>query len=195
MDASTSAVPDPKLLLKSVLDRYHGHLLPATFALALNDTVKGDLHLPWEVESHRLFDDVCSASLATLAADADEVLVSITNVLRVDRDVRHRPCLHPLTLLFGLGPSFGLKIQALLDGVLVSPSKGTEDKVASVRVTGFDGHIVASGNDFDDTGEVGAIKVRGNALGVEVEREGEEVDISCTLAIAEQTPFDTLTTS
>jgi hypothetical protein len=48
-----------------------------------------------------------------------------------------------------------------------------------------DGQLVALGHDVDDGGQVREVDLGVDALGVEVERERDEVDIAGPLAVAE----------
>ena len=62
-------------------------------------------------------------------------------------------------------------------------------------MTRVDGKIVALSNDFDDVIEVGEVDFGMNALGVEVQSQVHQIYVAGTLPVAEQTTFDTVSTS
>ena len=59
----------------------------------------------------------------------------------------------------------------------------------------MDGDVVALGHDVSDGIEVGEVYFGVNALGVEVQSQVHQVDIAGTLPVAEQTAFNTISTS
>ena len=100
--------------------------------------------------------DVGHAALAGLAVHPDHGLVGATDVLRVDRQVRHLP----LLLLHGYAGRGGVALEgleALLDRVLVRAGERRVDQVTAVRVPLVHGRLVAvldGATDLVDVGEV-----------------------------------------
>ncbi len=131
------------------------------------------------------------AALAGLGVHADDGLVRTADVLRVDRQVRHQP--HEV-LQIGAGAVGGglTGLKALLDGVLVGAGEGGEHEVAGVRVTLGDLQLVAVLDGLADFRNVGVVDLRVDALGQQVQAEGDEVDVAGTLAVAQQAAFHTV---
>ena len=59
-------------------------------------------------------------------------------------------------------------------------------------MTGMDGKVVAGSDDIDDSLDIGEIDFGVDALCVEIEREVDEVDVACTLAVPKQASLDTV---
>lgn len=80
--------------------------------------------------------------------------------------------------------------KALLDRILVGPGEGTDDKLAAVRRTRMDGDLGTVFDSVNNRGDVGEVDIGVDALGVEVERKSDEVDIAGAFAVAEEAAFD-----
>ena len=80
--------------------------------------------------------------------------------------------------------------EALLDRVLVRAAEGGEDQFAGVRLARRHGHAGAALIHFADGVEVGEIELRVDAVHVEVQRHGDDVEIAGALAVAEERAFD-----
>ncbi len=119
------------------------------------------------------------AALAGLAVDADDRVVAAAQVGRVDGQVGDFPG--------GVGL---LHREALLDGVLVRAGEGREDQVAGVGVARVHGQLVAVFDAAADFVDVGEVQARMDALGVQVQRQGDQVHVAGALAVAEQAAFD-----
>lgn len=65
-----------------------------------------------------------------------------------------------------------------------------EDELASVRVTLGRHHLITAADDLNDLGKVREVEVRRHTLGIEVERESNEIDVPGPLAITEEAAFD-----
>src|SRR5690606_37493619 len=69
------------------------------------------------------------------------------------------------------------------------------NQVADVRVARVHLDLVALFDDFAHAVDVGEVQLRVNALGVQVQCHGHEIDVAGTLAVAEQAAFDTIRAS
>ncbi len=74
----------------------------------------------------------------------------------------------------------------------MAAGEGGEHQLASVRMAGVDGQLVAVFHRFHDALHVGEVEARIDALGVEVQRQGHEVDVARALPIAEEATLDTV---
>lgn len=72
----------------------------------------------------------------------------------------------------------------------MGPRKGGEDELSSPRVSRVNSEVVALRDGIDDIVEVGEVELRGNALGVKVEGEGDDVDVAGALAVPEEAALD-----
>ena len=139
-----------------------------------------DLHPPRQVEAVLGLHHVGDAALAGLAVDADHRLVRAPDVLGVDRQVRHAP----------LVVVRGQRLEALLDGVLVAAAERRVDEVAGVRVAGVHGQAVAVLGDAAQGVDVGDVELGVDAVGEQVHRHVDEVEVAGALAVAEQRALD-----
>src|SRR5690606_11386736 len=103
---------------------------------------------------------------------------------RVDRQVRDFPQFVGFLLS-----------QAFLDGVLVRAGEGGKDQVASVRVTGVHGQLVAVLGGATHFVDVREVQFRVHALGVQVQGQGHQANVAGALAATEQAAFDTVCAS
>jgi hypothetical protein len=161
------------------------HLLGGLVGDCLDDLVESDLHSSGEVQAEALLDEVGHATLARLGIDTDDGFVGAPQIGGVDREVWDLP--NGVILLFPFG-------EALFDRVLMTPGKRGEDELAGPRVAGVNGQVVALGDGLDRLEQAGEVEVGMDALGVEVDAEGDEVDVSGALAVAEETAFYTVAT-
>ena len=86
-------------------------------------------------------------------------------------------------------------IHALLDGVLVGAREGREDEVAAVRVTVVHAHAGHAFVDFADGAEVTEVEVRVDAVREHVQRDGDDIEVTRALAVAEERAFDAVRAS
>ena len=177
------------LVLEDRPDVLRRDLAALGVGLRLDDLRELDLHPAGQVQLVVVLQDVRDAALAGLRVDADDGLVGAADVLRVDRQVRHRP----LQVVDGdaLGLRVGLHgVEALLDGVLVGAGEGRVDQVAHVRVARVDLHLVAVLPRTADLVDVGEVDLRVDALREQVHAQGDQVDVAGALALPEQTALD-----
>ena len=121
------------------------------------------------------------AALAGLAVDADHRLVVAADVLRVDRQIGHLE--QRLVALL-------LRLEALLDRVLMRAGERGVDELADVRMALVNRQLGAELGHFADRVDVAQIEPRIDALGEEIERHGDDVDVAGALAVAEQSALD-----
>ena len=82
--------------------------------------------------------------------------------------------------------------EALLDGVLVGAGEGREHEVTHVGMARVDGQTRAVLELARHSVDIGEVKSRHDTLGVHVERDGNDVHVAGTLAVAEQATFDAI---
>ena len=82
------------------------------------------------------------------------------------------------------------RLEALLDGVLVGAGEGGVDEVAAVGVALGDGQLVAVLHRAPDLVDVGEVDLRVDALGEQVQAQGDQADVAGALAVAEQAALD-----
>jgi hypothetical protein len=165
--------------VQQAVDLLGGHFQAQAVGFTLHHLAELDLHATRQADAVFLLEQVGDAAFARLAVDADHRFVAAADVGRVDRQVRHFPQL-----------AFLLLGEALADGVLVRAGERGVDQVADVRVTWVHRHLVALFDDLAHAVDVGEVQLRVDALGVEVQRQGHQVDVTGALAVAEQAAFD-----
>lgn len=73
--------------------------------------------------------------------------------------------------------------------------EGGKDELAGPGVARVHGEVVALCDGVDHVVEIGEVEVGRNALGVEVKRERDEVDVAGALAVAEEAALDAVRAS
>jgi hypothetical protein len=123
--------------------------------------------------------------------DCELTRMTASQVLRVDRQVGHRPGVlvdrHP-----GRRRVLGEGVEALLDRVLVRTGEGGVDQVARVRVALVHRELVAVLDGPLDLVDVREVDHRVDALGEQVEPQRHQIDVSGALAVAEQAALDSV---
>ena len=141
-----------------------------------------DLHGARQVEAVLGAQDVGDAALARLGVDADDRLVGAPGVLGVDRQVGHLP--HLVVVADGGHP--------LLDRVLVRTGEGRVDEFAHVGVAHVHRQPVRVLGDVAGLVDVADVQFGVDALGEEVERQRDDVDVAGALAVAEERALDAI---
>ncbi|CAM5322131.1 hypothetical protein SSTU70S_05177 [Stutzerimonas stutzeri] len=80
--------------------------------------------------------------------------------------------------------------KTLADRVLVRAGKRGVDQIADVGMARMDRQLIAFLDHLAHGIDVGEVQLRIDALGVEVQRHGDEVDVAGGLAVTEQAAFD-----
>jgi len=113
--------------------------------------------------------------------------VCATDVMWIDGEVRDIPRSFAFTLL-PFSKSF-------LNGVLVRAAKRSEHEFARVRMTRINAHARTAFVDFLNDTEIREIKPTINAVHVEVQSHCDDVEVACSLSVAKQRTFNSLSTS
>ena len=182
-------LPGEVLAREHLPDRLGRHLAAVGVGALLDDPAELDLRAPRQVELVLGLEDVGHPALAGLAVDPDHGLVGATDVLGVDREVRHRPRVVGDGYA-GLGGVAVEGLEALLDGVLVGAGERGVDEVAAVGVPLGDRQLVAVLDRAPDLVDVGEVDLRVDALGEEVQPQGHQADVAGALAVAEEAALD-----
>jgi len=69
-----------------------------------------------------------------------------------------------------------------------------EDELSGVRSPRVNGDVGASGNDLDAFLQVGEVQFGADTLSVHVESESDQVDVSGTFTVSEETTFNSVGT-
>jgi hypothetical protein len=177
------------LSLKEIHQLLGRQLLSNHLGLLLDHLGEGNLQASGQIELQRSQNDPGGSSLAGLRIDSNDCLVGSANVLGVKRQVGDLP----LSLALGhLILDVFDSSKALLDGVLVRAGEGTHHQLAAVGSSGVHGDLVASLHNVDDRGDVGEVNLGMHALGVQIQTQSDEVDVSGSLAVAKQTALDSV---
>src|SRR5699024_6416721 len=150
-----------------------------------------DLHSAGQFDTVLGFQQVGDAALAGLGVHSDHGVVAAADIGGVDGQVRHPPRDRRFRLSFGGGlvTVFG---EALLDRVLVGAAERGVGEVADVGVSGVDLDAVAVLDGAADLVDVGEVDHRVDALGVQVQCEGGDVDVAGAFPVAEDAALDPL---
>ena len=167
--------------LQQGVDLRGGHLQAHAVGFGLDYLAEFDLHATRQADVVFLLQQVGDTAFARLAVHTDHRFVAATDVGRVDRQVRH----FPQCVGFLLG-------EALADCVLVGAGERSVYQIADIRVTWVHLDLVALLDDLAHAVDVREVQLRVHALGVEVQRDGYQVDVTGTLAVAEQAAFDAI---
>jgi len=163
------------------VDLFGTHLQAQAVGFLLHHLAELDLHAPRQADAVFLLEQEGDAALAGLAVDANHGLVAAADVGRVDRQIRHLP--DALLILLG---------KALANRILVRAGERGMHKVADIGVARVYWQLVAFLHHLAHGVDVGEVQLRVNALGVHVQRHGDQVDVAGALAIAEQAAFDAI---
>ena len=169
---------------EDVVDLLRGQLAALGVGDRLHLLGEVDLEAAGQLEAVPVGEQVGDAALAGLRVDADDRLVVAAEVARVDRQVRHVPD--------RVGALLALGVHALLDRVLVRARERGVDELARPRVARVHRQLVALLDDPPRLVEPREVELRVDALGEQVERERDDVDVAGALAVAEQRPLDAL---
>ena len=171
-----------------------GHLAALCVGASLNNLRELHLRTARQVQAVILLEQVGHAALTGLRVHANNSLVGAAQIARVDRQVRDLP-VNLIHALAGLGGGALQGLEALLDGVLVRTRERGEDQVAAVRGTLVHLQLVAVLDGLADTVNVREINLRVNALGIQVQAQGHQVDVTGALAVTEQAALDAVRAS
>ncbi|AIY16786.1 hypothetical protein KR76_08400 [Pimelobacter simplex] len=166
-------------------------LSPGRVGVRLDPAAEVDLQAPRQLDAELGLQQVGDAALAGLRVHPDHLVVGASEVGRVDGQVGHPP-LDLGGRLAELGGAGAVLGEALADGVLVGAAEGGVDQVADVGVARVDLDAVAVLDGAADLVDVGEVDHRVDALGVQVERQGGDVDVAGPLAVAEDAALDAL---
>jgi hypothetical protein len=118
----------------------------------------------------------------------------LPDVSRIDGQIRDIPILR---ISFGSSQFMtgSLSFESLFDGVLMRTREGGVNKFTCVWVTRMDGQIIALCHSIYNGLYVIEIQARMDALGVEIQSQVYEVDISGAFSIAEKTTLNSIPAS
>ena len=80
--------------------------------------------------------------------------------------------------------------QTFFDGVLMRTAEGGEDQFAGIRLARGDGHAGAAFIDGDQLAQMGKIQPGINAVHVEIQGHGHEVQVAGAFAVAKERALD-----
>ena len=134
-------------------------------------------------------EQVCHTALAGLRVDPDDSFVAASEVFRINRQVWHSPFQlgNRDTTAGGLGIH---RLEALLDRILVAAAECRVHQVACPRGALVHPQLVAVLGGAAHLVEIAEVDLRVDALGEQVDPQGDQVDVARALAVAEQTALD-----
>ena len=86
-------------------------------------------------------------------------------------------------------------LESFLNGILMRATKCADDELATIWCSGMDWDLVANFYDIDDPVQIREVDIRVNTLRIEVQGEGNEINISSSLTIPKETTFHSICTS
>ena len=178
------------LVLKVFFFEGFHHLLwlnLAAFLLGniLDDICKFSLHLLWQFVAIDGIHHKGNAALAGLAVDTNHRLIFSANVCRIDRKIRDFPIFISALLH---------RMYALIDGILMGSGKSGKYQFAGIRMTHIYMHLAASLIDLNDLLDILDLQFRIDTLGEHIVSNRQNIHITGTLAIAEQSTLNTVCT-
>ena len=151
------------------------------FGLALDHRAEINLQPTGQLETSLLLQHPRHAAFTGLAIDADDFLITTTDVERIDRQIGDRPRI--------LRATFG---EALTNGVLVAPRKCRKHQFAGIRMPRMYRQLRARLHHPNDFVHLGEIEARVDALTVEIHGHRHDVHVAGTFPIAQQAAFHPL---
>ena len=162
--------------------------------LGLDDLRELNLELPRQIKGMVFLQEVGNATLAGLRVHANNGLVVAPHVLRVDRQIGHSP--QDVVEIHVVSSGIRLhRFKAFFDGVLVGATKGRVNKVTGPRASLVDGQLVAVLGGALEFIQVAEINLWVNPLREQVQAQCNQVHVSGALTVAEQAPFNPVSTS
>ena len=131
-----------------------------------------------QLQATFLLQQKADAALAGLAVDTHHGIIAAIYIGGIYRQVRHLP--DSIRLLYG---------QAFLDGILVGAGKRREHQLTGIRMARMHRQAGALLNQLAHLVDIGKIQPGVHALRIQVHRQGHQVNIAGTLAIAKQAAF------
>lgn len=87
------------------------------------------------------------------------------------------------------------RLEALLDRILMRTRERRKDEFTDVRMSRMNGQASTFRHRIHDREHVGKVELRGDTLRVQVEREGDDVNVSGTFTVTEDGTLDSVGTS
>src|SRR5262249_33145968 len=144
--------------------------------LVVGDWTELTLHFLGNFDAEFGLQQIRHSAFAGLAVDADDFAVFPADIRRIDRQVGDIPL-----RLASAGP-FG---EALLNRVLVRAAEGGEDQFAGVRLARRHFHAGAALVNFAQRVKITEIEAGIDSMHVEIERDGDDIEVAGAFAIAE----------
>lgn len=169
---------------KQGLDLSREQFLTENIRFFLHDLGERNLQATRKVKIQRPLNDPSDTSFATLRINADNRLVAPADIMRIKRQIWYLPVIR----FGGLGGFTDL--EPFFDGILVRTAKGADDELATIWGAWMNRDLVGLLDNVDDSIDVGKVDFGVNTLGVEVQRQSDEVDVPGSFAISEKGAFD-----
>ncbi|OQV66803.1 hypothetical protein AK51_01625 [Serratia nematodiphila DZ0503SBS1] len=121
------------------------------------------------------------AAFAGLAVDPDHRLIAATDIGGIERQVWHLPAaILPLPLC---GETF-------LDRILMRTGEGGKHQLAGIRMARMHRQLIALFHHLHHLLQAAEVETRRHALGIEIQRQRDQIDVAGALSVAEQAAFD-----
>ena len=179
------------LIREDVPQLLAGHLAALSVSTSLNNLRELNLSTTRQIQTVILLQQVRHTALTGLRVHTNNRLVGTTQVARINRQVRNLPVnlIHGLTRL---SSSTLQSLKALLNSVLVRTRERGEHQIATIRRTLVHLQLVAVLNSLTDTVNIREINLRIHTLGVHVQAQRHQVNVTGALAITEEATLNTV---
>ena len=174
------------MLFEYCVNLIRQQLLVFVVGNALDQITNSFTHFLRQIVAESGLEYITDTAFSGLAVDTDNVCgIFSSNVLRVDGQVRNGPV---------IGMTFLTPFHALCDSVLMRTAECCEHKLSGIWLTFTDCHSGDTGIKLSYRRNIAEIKLRINALGIHIQGEGNDIDITCAFAVSEKSAFNSVCT-
>ena len=171
-------------LFEDVVDFLWCELFVSSVGNSLDHVAHFFSHCLWQVETEVVFQDVSYAAFAGLGVDSDNVcFVFSADVMRIDWQIWASPLM--FAFFVSVFHTFG-------DSILMRTGECCEYQLATVRRTHWNFHVSEFFVHFYDFLHVFEVQLRVNAVGEHVQRQCNDVAVTCSFAVTEECAFDSV---
>ena len=171
-------------LCEDVVDFFWRQLFVSSVGNALDHVADFFSHCLWQIETEVVFQDVSYAAFTGLGVDTDNVcFVFSADVMRIDWQVRTSP------LMFAF---FVSVFHSLGDSVLVGAGECCEYQLSAVWCSHWNFHVSEFFVHFYNFLHVLEVQFRVNSVGEHVQRQCNDVAVTCSFAVTEECTFDSV---
>jgi hypothetical protein len=93
---------------------------------------------------------------------------------------------------FPLSDPLLIRLESLLDRVLMTPAESGEDEFSCVRMSRVDGETGTFGDGIRDGEDIAEIQFRSDPLGIQVQSQSHEINVPRSFSVPEHSSFDSI---